>query len=213
MPAAKSSPKPVALRWVVLAVVVFIAGYTFLRLHYAKRGRPYEPYENGRAATPSARLVALGYRMIPVQIERPTEPLPGARVTPLRAEVVNALGGLPAEMAGNLAVPVDLPAFVTSVTAPRVAGADPYTLQFSCAQTDYRTQIRDVFLYRKDRRLFILPSFEKMIGQLLARSRECVVLASFPTQSLAPGLYTVTLCGDRTSMSWSFVVKSEAAAR
>ena len=203
-------PKPLPLRWVVLAILVFIAGYTFLRLHYGKRGRPFEPYEHQRERAAIGRLLALGYRRIPVEIERPAEPLPPGRLAPVQAEVVNALGGLPAEIAGALAAPPDLPASIADVTAPREAAAGAYRLQFTCAQPDYRTQIRDLFLYRKDRQLFLLPDFEKMAGQLLARSKECVVLASFPTHDLTPGRYTVTLCGGRTSRSWTFVVKPAA---
>jgi hypothetical protein len=188
--------------------VLFILGYTFLRLHYGKRGKPFEPYHDlGEQAT-TQRLLGLGYRRIPVDIERPADLLPPARLTPVAAEVSNAPGGLPEELGGTLARKPALPASINSVTAPREAArAGAYTLQFTCAQPDYKTQIRGVFLYRKDRQLFLLPDFEKMPGQLLARSKESVVLASFPTQSLQPGRYTVTLYGGRTSKSWGFTVK------
>jgi hypothetical protein len=95
-------------------------------------------------------------------------------------------------------------------TSAPASSAGTYTLQFTCAQPDYRTQIRGVHLYRKDRQLFFLPDFEKMTGQLLARSKESIVLMSFPTQGLSPGRYTATLCGDRTSLSWAFTVKPPA---
>ncbi len=199
------------MRWVVLAIVVFILGYTFLRLHYGKRGKPFEPYHDlGEQAT-TPRLLELGYRRIPVEIERTADPLPLARLAPAAAGVSNALGGLPAELADALAVKPGLPASINDVTAPCEAVAPgAYTLQFTCAQPDYRTQIHGVFLYRKDRQLFLLPDFEKMAGRLLARSKESVVLVSFATQSLPPGRYTITLCGDRTSMSWEFTVRPAA---
>jgi len=207
MPAARRSSKPIPLRWVVAAVVVFILGYTFLRLHFGKTGRAFEPYQAAREHAAAARLVALGYRRIPVQIQRPAEPFPADHFAPRQTELVSALGGLPAEMAGGLANPPGLPDAVTGVAAPREAGAGPYTLQFRCAQPDYRTQIHDVLLFRKDRQLFLLPDFERIAGELRARWRESVVVASFPTDGLAPGRYTVTLCGRQTSVSWAFVVK------
>ena len=211
MPAAKRASKPIPLRWIVLAIAVFILGYTFLRLHYRKPGRAFEPYQNAREHTATARLAALGYRRIPVQVERPAEPFPADRFAPRQTEITSALGGLPAEMDGGLTSPPDLPVSVTGVTAPREAGAGPYTLQFRCAQSDYRTQLRDVLLFRKDRQLFLLPDFERTPGDLRARWKESVVVASFPTEGLAPGRYTVTLCGRRTSLSWAFTVKGPGA--
>ena len=208
MSAARPPPRTLPLPWIVAAIVLFILGYTFLRLHYGKRGKPFEPYHDlGELAT-TQRLLGLGYQRIPVDIVRPADPLPPTRLAPVAAEVINALGGLPEELGGALALKPALPASINSVTAPREAApAGAYTLQFTCAQPDYKTQIRGAFLYRKGRQLFLLPDFEKMSGQLLARSRESVVLASFPTQSLKPGRYTVILCGGRTSKSWGFTVK------
>jgi len=194
--------------WIVAAIVLFILGYTVLRLHYGKRGKPFEPYHDIGEQASTQRLLGLGYQRIPVDIERPADPLPAARLAPAAAAVVNALGGLPEELGGALATRPALPAVIGSVTAPlEVAPTDTYRLQFTCAQPDYKTQIHGAFLYRKDRQLFLLPHFEKMSGQLLARSKESVVLASFPTQSLKPGRYTVTLCGGHTSKSWGFTVK------
>ncbi len=213
MPAAKAPHKTIPLRWVVLAIVIFAAGYTFLRLHYGKPGRAFEPYENAREHAATARLVELGYRRIPVQIERPAEPFPADRFAPRQTELVGALGGLPAEMAGGLTAPPDLPATVTGVAAPREATGGSYRLQFQCVQPDHRTQIRDVLLFRKDRQLFLLPDFEPMIGELRSRWRESVVVATFPTDGLAPGRYTVTLCAARASLSWAFVVKDAAPGK
>jgi hypothetical protein len=208
MTARRPPPKSLPLRWVVLAIVVFIGAYTFLRLHYGKRGRAFEPYHDLGDQPSVQRLLALGYRRIPARIERPAEPLPPARLAPAPAPITNALGGLPAELDGALVAKPALPDSVDSVAAPRAAAAaGQYTLQFTCAQRDFSTQIRNAFLYRKAGRLFLLPDFEKMPGQLLARSRESTVLVSFPVQSLPPGRYTIILCGSRASKSWEFLVK------
>jgi len=208
MPAPRPPPRPLPTRWIVLAIVAFIAGYTVLRLHYGKRGRAFEPFHDlGEQAT-TRQLLQLGYRRIPVELARPAEPLPAARIAPAAASIIDALGGLPAELGGALAVRPVLPAAIGTVAAPReAAAAGRYTLQFSCAQPDYQSQVRGALLFRKDQQLFLLPDFEKMSGHLLARYKESVVLASFSTQSLKPGRYTLTLCGGRTSKSWSFTVK------
>jgi hypothetical protein len=198
----------VPLRWVVVAMVLFIGAYTLLRLHYGKRGKPFEPDHDLGARATTRRLAGLGYQRISVSLERPAEALAAARLTPVTAEVIGAVGGLPTELAGALADKPALPATVSGVTAPReIAAAANYTLQFTCAQPDYKTQIDAVLLLRKDRQLFLLPNFGKIPGQLLARSKESVILASFSTQSLPPGRYSVTLCGGRVSKSWGFTVK------
>jgi hypothetical protein len=208
MTARRPPPKSLPLRWVVLAVVVFIGTYTFLRLHYGKRGRAFEPYHDLGEQASVQRLLALGYRRIPAHIERPAEPLPAARLAPAPAPITNALGGQAAELDGALVAKPALPDSVDSVTAPRAAAAaGQYTLQFTCAQRDFTTQIRNASLYRKAGRLFLLPDFEKMPGQLLARSRESTVLVTFPVQSLPSGRYTIVLCGRRASKSWEFFVK------
>jgi hypothetical protein len=208
MPARHPPPKTLPLRWVVGAIVLFVGAYTFLRLHYGKRGKPFEPYHDLGERAATQRLAGLGYQRIPVDLERPAEPLAAARLTPVAAEVIGAFGGLPAELAAALADKPALPAAITGVMAPReTATAATYALQFTCAQPDYKTQINAVLLLRKDRQLFLLPNFGKIPGQLLARSKETVIFARFSTQSLPPGRYSVTLCGGRASKSWGFTVK------
>ena len=208
MPARRPPPKSLPLRWVVVAIVLFIGVYTFLRLHYGKRGKPFEPYHDLGERAAAQRLAGLGYQRIPVDLERPAKPLAAARLAPVPAEIIGASGGLPTELESALAIRPPLPAAITGVTAPReIAAAATYALQFTCAQPDYRTQIDAVLLVRKDRQLFLLPSFGRIPGQLLARSKESVIFASFSTQSFSPGRYSVTLCGGRTSKSWEFTVK------
>lgn len=208
MSAPQPPPKILPMRWVVAAILVFIAGYTYLRLHYAKRGGSFEPYHDLRQEISVARLLKLGYRRIPVTVERPAEPLAAAAIAPDAAEVLDAFGGLPAELDGALASKPILPAVIDRVAAPRAVPADAtYRLQFACSQPDYSTQLRDAILYRKDRRIILLPEFEKIPGELLARSKDSVVLANFSVHSLAPGRYSVLLCGGRRSKSWSFVVR------
>ena len=74
MPARRPPPKSLPLRWVVVAIVLFIGVYTFLRLHYGKRGKPFEPYHDLGERAAAQRLAGLGYQRIPVDLERPAEP-------------------------------------------------------------------------------------------------------------------------------------------
>jgi hypothetical protein len=204
----RSRTKTLPLRWVAIATVVFIAAYAFLRLFSGKPGKAFEPAPGLGEPAGTQRLLAIGYQRIPVDLERPAEVLPAARFAPTVDEVGSAFGGLPSELDAALAAKPALPATITGVTAPReIAAPGVYALQFTCAQPDYRTQPDDVLLFRKERQLFLLPDFRRPGGQLLARWKESVVLARFSTQGLAPGCYTVTLCGRNASKTWQFTVR------
>ena len=73
MPPPRPLTKTLPLRWVVVAIVVFIVGYTFLRLHFGKRGKPFEPYHDLAERAATHHLVELGYERVAVEIERPAE--------------------------------------------------------------------------------------------------------------------------------------------
>jgi len=196
------------LRWVAIAIVVFIAAFSFLRLFFGKPGTAIEPCPDPGVGAGAQRLLALGYQRMPVDLERPAEILPAASFDPNAGEVESAFGGLPSELDAAMTAKPALPAKITGVTAPReIAAPGIYALQFTCAQTDYRTQLDDVLLFRKEHQLFLLPDFRKPGGQLLARWKESVVVARFPTQGLTPGCYTATLCGRNASKTWQFTVK------
>ena len=208
MTAPRSLTKTLPLRWVVISIVVFILAYTFLRLHFGKHGKAFEPYHEMGERAGMQRLASLGYQRISVDLERPADPLPAGRFAPAVGDVESAAGGLPAEFDAALANKPALPANITLVTAPReIAAPGVYALQFTCAQPDYRTQLDDALLFRKENQFFLFPDFRKPGGQLLARWKESVVLARFSTQGLAPGSYRVTLCGRNTSKTWQFTVK------
>jgi hypothetical protein len=208
MPPPQPITKTLPLRWVVLAIVIFIVAYTFLRLHYGKHGKPFEPYHDLGERAATQRLVDLGYERVAVDIERPAEILPASRFAPTVDDFGSAPGGLPAELAGALAPKPALPAAITSVNAQQeIASGGIYSLQFICTQPDYKTQLDSVQLIRKGSQLILLPDFPRLSGQLLARWKETVVLVRIPVQGFAPGSYTVTLCGGRESRTWQFTIR------
>jgi hypothetical protein len=208
MPPPRALNQTLPLRWVVAAIVVFIVAYTFLRLHFSKHGRPFEPYHDIGERVAARRLVERGYERVSVEIERPAEILPESRFSPATDDIGSALGGLPPELEGALAPKPALPDQITGVSAPReIATGATYALQFICAQPDYRTQVESVILVRKGTQVFLLPDFPRLSGQLLARSKETVILAHIPTQDFSPGEYTVTLCGRQSSKTWQFTIR------
>jgi len=193
------------MRWVVVAVVVFIVGYTFISLRYRKPGRSYEPAHDLTERAITGRLRGLGYHRLPVEFERPALPLSAAQLPGAGA---GAGRGLPAELAGVLGPTPALPAAITQLFAaddPPATGR--FQLQFTCTQPDFKSQVGGAVLYRKDRELFLLPVCEKIPGQLLARSMDTTVRATFSVQGLPPGRYHLTVHGRSASQRCSFTVR------
>jgi hypothetical protein len=62
-------------------------------------------------------------------------------------------------------------------------------------------------VYVKEGEIAIVANFEKLSGELLARSRESTVLVTIPGGTLKPGEYRVTLVGSRNSRQWTLQVK------
>jgi hypothetical protein len=208
MPPPRALDRTIPLRWVVVAILVFIAGYTFLRLHFAKHEKLYEPYHDIRERIAAKRLVELGYQRVAVEIERPAEILPASQFAPTADEVASSTGGLPPELAGALFPKPALPALITGVTAPReIATGGVYALQFTCEQSDYKTQIDSVVLLRKGPQLYLLPDFPRLAGRLLARYKDTDVFVRIPLHGFPNGRYSATLCGARNSKTWQFTVR------
>ena len=62
------------MKWVVLAIVVSLAGYTYVTLKYRKLNRPAQPVEDARERFVISRLRQAGYHRINVNAELPGDP-------------------------------------------------------------------------------------------------------------------------------------------
>ena len=69
-----------------------------------------------------------------------------------------------------------------------------------------KEQLADAYLYHREGTLVLVPSFEKLNGGLLSRTRESTVLVTVPAAVLKPGSYTVTVIGGHASRSWTLQV-------
>ena len=119
-----------------------------------------------------------------------------------------APGGLPAELAATLVEPPLLPAEILTVSAaPDTGAAQAYQIRFSCTLPDEKQQLAGAELYVKGGQIVITPTFERLAGQLRARTRENVVLITVPAGALKAGQYQVTLAGQRISRAWALHVR------
>ncbi len=193
--------KPWSIRWIVLAIVVFIIGYTFLTLHYRKPGKAYQPAEDMKNRATTARLIKAGYQRVQLTAQLPADP-----VAPANAGL-QAPGGLPEDLRSTLiAVPL-LPADIVAVNAPLSASASqPFTIHFRCVVPDEKRQVAGADMYVRADEIIVAPRFDKLTGGLTTRSAGYVVSLDVPAATLKPGHYRITLVGERMSRVWDMNV-------
>ncbi|HWZ95947.1 MAG TPA: hypothetical protein VNW30_12195 [Opitutaceae bacterium] len=202
---ARPPPKPWPMKWIVIAILVFVPIYTYLTVHFRRSGRVYEPYAEARDRAMIERLLAAGYRhRVTISATRPTEPLRASARAPIGA----APGGLPADLATALtAVPLP-PARVTHIAAAReTSTAQPYIVDFTATLPDEKEELLDAQIYVREDQLVLVPNFERVPGGLLVRSPETEVRLTVPAGILPPGRYRVTLVATHESQTWALSVK------
>lgn len=202
MPAPSKDRKPWPMKWVVLAIVVFVPLYTFLTLHFRRKDPSFVPYQDMRDRADVIRLLGAGYQRVTADASRPAEPIgPGDPTSP-------APGGLPPVLARTLIESPLLPETIGAVSAaPTAASAIDYRIGLTYTLADNKRQLSGAHLYERAGELVIVADFEKIGGELLARTREGSALITIPPGSIRPGTYRVTLVGERESRSWSLRVR------
>lgn len=191
------------MKWIVLVIVLSLGGYTYVTLHYRKKNPSFQPYQDMKDRANTMRLLSAGYQRITVSAQRPADPL----VTRDGAAITRAAGGLPAELKTTLVEPPRLPDdYRKLAAAASVSSLLAYPIQFTCSVGDNHQQLAGAQLYLKDNQIAIVPEFERLGGELLARSRDSIVLITVPAGALKPGTYQVTLIGARASPTWPLQV-------
>ncbi len=194
------------MKWVVLAIVVGLVGYTAVNLYYRKPGGGYRPYQDAQDRATTARLLAAGWHKLPIDERRPAEK-PGLDAT--AAAITRAANGLGADFAPNFAEQPSLLASVDRVVAPAVVTrGDIYTAYFTATLPSQKTQLGNVSLYHREHEFVLLPSSEPLPGKgLLSRWEDATYSVSIPTAGLAPGRYLIRIVAKGPAAAWSFTVK------
>ena len=78
---APASRKPWPMRWIVLAILLFIVPYTYVTLEYRKPNKAFEPYADMKEQANVHRLLDAGYKRVSVRAERPFPALSPAEIT------------------------------------------------------------------------------------------------------------------------------------
>jgi hypothetical protein len=193
------------MKWIFLAILVVIVPYTFIRLHYQKPNRAFEPYADMKNQANTLRLLSAGFQRITLEADRPVE---APRLTTPAAPTSAALPGLPSALAETLIDQPILPREILSVTAAATTNSlFAYPVLVTCTLPDQKHQLAGGFLYLRDDELIFVPQFENIDGDLSARTREHTLRLTVPAGSLKPGTYRATLPGAHTSKSWPLEVR------
>jgi hypothetical protein len=197
------------MKWIVISILVFIVGYTFITIHYRKPGAAHQPYKDAKDRATVQRLQEAGYQRIAATISLPADPKSSAaRLGKTFATHQVIPGGIPAELAETLIDKPALPESFSSVAAPaEVASLMPYVFLFTCTLPDKKSTVEETYVYLKNNDVAVVASFEKIGGELEARSRENPVLVTIPGGTLKPGTYQVRLIGAQNSRQWTLQVK------
>jgi hypothetical protein len=193
------------MKWVVLAIVVFMAGYTVVNLLYRKPGRAYRPYQDAQDRATTARLLNAGWHKMPVDFSRPAE----KPAVDNPAGINSAAVGLGPDLAPNFAEAPKLLATIDRVFAPgSVARGEPYSAFFTASLTNQKGQLGEIALYHKGNEFVLVPSSEPLPGKdLMSRWNDSTYCVTFPTTDLAPGRYQVRLVANGPAATWNFTVK------
>ncbi len=196
------------MKWIAVAIVIFIAGYTYVNLHYRKPGRAHEPYEDTKNRVVKARLETAGYTTIAINFERPADPASSLNsIAKPHAKFRESPAGLPAEIAtAQIDKPI-LPQSYTRLIAPEnTSGLLPISLQFTCIAANNNVQVAALHAYRKDAELILVPQLTALDTQLLSRTSEFPIYVTFAPGSLPAGNYQVTLAGAAQSCVFTLQV-------
>lgn len=185
------------MKWVVVAIAVFIAGYTYVNLKY-RRPTSFEPYEDYRER---ARIARVGYSRVSLSVSQPAD----GRIAPAPTDPVP--GGLPADLHASLIDQPILPYAIGAVeAAPSLDRSQPYLVRFACSEPDAHRQLGSAHLYDKNGVLWLVVGFAPVSGELAARDLRTEVLLRVPGNSLPSGTYRVILVATRGSRAWSLQV-------
>jgi hypothetical protein len=199
-------PKPWPMKWVAVAIVVFVVGYTVVNFYFRKPGRAYRPYQDAQDRATTARLLAAGWQKMPADARRPVEK-PATDDVP--AAVTRAAAGLGPDLTPDFAEPPKLLTSIDSVVAPSsVAHGADYGAYFTASISNQKAQVGDLALYRRGTELVLIPSTEPLPGKdLMSRWSDSTYCVNFSTANLPPGRYQVRIVAQGPALAWSFTVK------
>lgn len=189
---------------IVLAIIVSLAGYTYLRLAYAKQQKAHEPFADRQHRADQAQLEQAGWACIDATYHAASAPTATAAAPVVavsdQPELVAELRALTAE---NWILPIEYTALIVpAATANTEAGR----IAVSASLDQARAQVSGFDLYRKDRELIAIPRWAPLTGAFSDARPTTAGTIAFPAGALPPGRYTITFPALKLSNRAEFVV-------
>ncbi len=193
------------MKWPIIAIVIFVVGYTLVNLYFRKPGPAYRPYQDAQDRATLARLVAAGWHTLPVDLRRPTERPPTENI----AKTGRGSMGLGLNFEANFAEKPKLLAAIDRVTAPAsINQGETYRGFFTARITpDLKTELGDLALYFKAHELVLVPTLDTLPGDVRSRWEDADYAFSFSTASLSAGTYQIRIVANGPAVTWSFTVR------
>ncbi|HEY4247687.1 MAG TPA: hypothetical protein VGM64_12570 [Lacunisphaera sp.] len=201
----RSPSKPWSMKWIVMAIVLFIAGSTWVNLRYRKPGASYRPYQDAQDRATTVRLLDAGWQKITVEIRRPAE---NADVESAAVAHHDYLGVGP-DLESKFAEKPALLASIDKVVAPNsVLQGSYYSLYFTASLPDLKDQVGYLTLYRKENELVLIPTIEPLPGkELMSRWTDSNYWVGFSTNTLPLGKYEMRIVAKGPASVWNFTVR------
>jgi hypothetical protein len=203
-PRLPENKTPWPMKWVALAILVFIAIYTPLMLKFRKPGHGYEPAaEAERRMAEAAKWEKIAARLELTAAEAVAPLMPGPA-----AIVADAPVRLPEGLRDALAGAPALPAEITAVAAPAACGAgEACVISFTCALASADERLDSVMVFQEGGRVFVLPLTVPAVGGPRARTADAAARVTLPAGALKPGRYTVIVAASARAKQWTLEVK------
>jgi len=191
------------MKWIIIVIILFMGGYTYLTLHFRKPNRSYEPYNDLKNRGQNHNLLTAGYQRVTLTAAEPTNE------QPVESTVVAtpAPGGIPEELKNSLFDQPVLPESYANLHAPAsINSLLPFRVILDCTLADNQQQFVSAYLYVKNDRIYIVPELEKLAGELQSRTRSAHVQLLLPGGVIKSGHYQVVLVGRASSLGWPLQV-------
>lgn len=188
---------------VAIAIVVCLAGYTWMRLKYAKPGHGHEPFAQAFQRRESEKLKAAGWERFEAAWERAVDfPDPRGNV-----RVADARSPLSEDLFKSSTENWHLPIEYLKVTAPaELAAAGSYTVYLQALVDQARVQVHSFDIYRKGSDVLIIPRWEQIPEELIPRDAKTSGRMLWPEGKLPPGRYRVRLLALKQASEWDLTV-------
>ncbi len=195
---------------IAIAIAVCLAGYTYVRLDFAKQQKAHEPFADSQRRADLAQLEAAGWQHTTAAFT----PGPATAATGA-ATAVASEPGRPDDLAELRKLSTEnwhLPIEYTAISAPAEAtAAAPYAVALAATLDRARLHLAGFDVFRKDSSVLLLPRWAPLASSFGAGNNQISGTIHLPAGCLPTGRHTITLPALKQSSRWTVDVRGATA--